>query len=77
MSLTCYEVSIVPAIVVVDGLKVLDELLHHGLHHHAVLALGLRPEQHSTAPLCSELIQEAALERCPYPVREIEDRGLK
>ena len=37
----------------VDGLEVLDELLHHGLHHHAVLTLGLRPEQDSTASLYS------------------------
>ena len=41
VSLTCYEVSKVPAIVMVYGLEILDKLFHNGLHHHAVLALGL------------------------------------
>ena len=77
MSLTCYEVSKVPAIVMVDGLEILDKLLHHGLHHYAVLAFGLCPQHHPAAALSSKLLEEPTLQRRPQPVREIEYRGLK
>ena len=77
LALTCYEVSKVPAIVMVDGLEILDELLYHRLLHHAVLAPELGPQHHLAAALRPKLLQEPSLQHGPDSEREIEDCGLK
>ena len=62
---------------VVRGLVILHELLHHRLPHHGpVLGPHLAAEHHAAAALGAELSQQAALQHGPHLVGEVEYRSL-
>ena len=54
--LTCNIVRKVPAIVMMDGLEILYELLDHGLYHHPIVILGLRVQHHLAPPVRAKLL---------------------
>ena len=62
---------------VVRGLVILHELLHHRLPHHGpVLGPDLAAQHHAAAALGAELSQQAALQHGPHLVGEVEYRSL-
>ena len=62
---------------VVRGLVILHELLHHRLPHHGpVLGPDLAAQHHAAAALGAELSQQPALQHGPHLVGEVEYRGL-
>ncbi len=57
-------------------LEVFDKLLHHRLHHHAIVVLGVRGNHDRRLGIGAEGGDEAALQRVPDLVGQVENGRL-
>ena len=59
-----------------DRLEIFDKLLHHRLHHHAVVVLHVLCDEDGGLAVSAERLHEAALQDGPDVVGGVEGPGL-